>query len=264
MKNNPDEQVKQGKAQPEKPTKKRRVRRVEGQTAKQPKEPIKEQPEKQGKEQPEKPTKEQAILLAAEQEFLSKGYDGARTTSIADAAGVTHAMLHYYFRTKEQLFERILNEKMALMASSMVAVMGNPSLPLVERIGQGIGQHFDFLMANPELPRFIINEVVTHPDRLRIMQENIVRIAGVLFAQLQQEIDAAAERGEVERMDVRMLIMDMLSLNILPFLIYPVVENVFSDMTADREAFFEARKAEAIETVMRRIKKNSHGIFKVF
>ena len=239
MKNTSDEEVKQGKEQPEKPTKVRRGRRVEEQTAKQPKEP----------------TKEQAILLAAEQEFLSKGFDGARTTSIADAAGVTHAMLHYYFRTKEQLFERILNEKMALMASSMVAVMGNPALPLVERIGQGIGQHFDFLMANPELPRFIINEVTTHPDRLRIMQENIVRIAGVLFAQLQQEIDAAAERGEVERMDVRMLIMDMLSLNILPFLIYPVVENVFSDMTADREAFFEARKAEAIETVMRRIKK---------
>ena len=114
---------------------------------------------KQGKEQPKKPTKE----LAAEQEFLTKGFDGARTTSIADAAGVTHAMLHYYFRTKEQFFGRILNEKMALMATSMVAVMGNPSLPLVERIGQGIGQHFDFLMTNPELPRFIINEVATQP-----------------------------------------------------------------------------------------------------
>ena len=210
---------------------------------------------KSAKEQPEKQTKEQAILLAAEQEFLSKGYDGARTTSIADAAGVTHAMLHYYFRTKEQLFERILNEKMELIAPSMAAVMGNPALPLVERIGQGIGQHFDFLMDNPELPRFIINEVATHPDRLRIMRENIVRIAGVLFAQLQQEIDAAAERGEVERMDVRMLLLDMLSLNTLPFLIYPVIENTFSDMATDREAFFEARKAEAIETIMRRIKK---------
>ena len=55
-------------------------------------------------------TKEQAILAAAEQEFLAKGFDGARTTSIAAAAGVTHAMLHYYFRTKENIFERILDE----------------------------------------------------------------------------------------------------------------------------------------------------------
>ena len=53
--------------------------------------------------------REQAILEAAEREFLKKGFDGARTTSIAAAAGVTHAMLHYYFRTKEQLFERILD-----------------------------------------------------------------------------------------------------------------------------------------------------------
>ena len=53
--------------------------------------------------------KEQAILEAAEREFIAKGFAGARTTSIAEAAGVTHAMLHYYFRTKEQLFERILD-----------------------------------------------------------------------------------------------------------------------------------------------------------
>ena len=42
--------------------------------------------------------KEQAILEAAEREFIAKGFAGARTTSIAEAAGVTHAMLHYYFR----------------------------------------------------------------------------------------------------------------------------------------------------------------------
>lgn len=54
---------------------------------------------------------ENRILKAAEAEFLAKGYAGARTTAIAEAAGVTHAMLHYYFRTKDKLFERILNEK---------------------------------------------------------------------------------------------------------------------------------------------------------
>ena len=66
-------------------------------------------------------TKEQAILAAAEQEFLAKGFDGARTTSIAAAAGVTHAMLHYYFRTKENIFERILDEKLRLMGESVLA-----------------------------------------------------------------------------------------------------------------------------------------------
>ena len=68
-------------------------------------------------------TKEQAILAAAEQEFLAKGFDGARTTSIAAAAGVTHAMLHYYFRTKENIFERILDEKLRLMGESVLAAI---------------------------------------------------------------------------------------------------------------------------------------------
>lgn len=50
------------------------------------------------------PDTEARILQAAEHEFLTKGYAGARTTSIAEAAGVTHAMFHYYFRTKDKLF----------------------------------------------------------------------------------------------------------------------------------------------------------------
>ena len=51
---------------------------------------------------------ESRILQAAEEEFLLKGLEGARTTAIAERAGVTHAMLHYYFRTKNMLFERII------------------------------------------------------------------------------------------------------------------------------------------------------------
>ncbi len=54
---------------------------------------------------------EERILKAAETEFFTKGFDGARTTSIAERAGVTHAMLHYYFRSKALLFERVVNQR---------------------------------------------------------------------------------------------------------------------------------------------------------
>ena len=101
---------------------------------------------------------ESEILKAAEQEFMLKGFDGAKTTSIAHAAGVTHAMLHYYFRTKEQLFERILTEKVQLMSESVLAAFGQPGLPLLERLKDGVTCHFDFIAANPQLPRFIVNE----------------------------------------------------------------------------------------------------------
>ena len=62
------------------------------------------------KEQSHSQDTETRILEAAEKEFFEKGYAGARTTSIAEAAGVTHAMLHYYFRTKDNLFERIVSQ----------------------------------------------------------------------------------------------------------------------------------------------------------
>lgn len=64
---------------------------------------------------------EQAILQAAEKEFLDKGFALAKTTDIARAAGVTHAMLHYYYRTKEKLFERIFQEKVQVMSRSLCA-----------------------------------------------------------------------------------------------------------------------------------------------
>ena len=54
---------------------------------------------------------EQIILEAAEAEFLEKGYGNAKTVAIAQRAGVSHSMLHYYYRTKEQLFQKIFKAK---------------------------------------------------------------------------------------------------------------------------------------------------------
>lgn len=98
----------------------------------------------------EKISSEQLILEAAEQEFLTKGYDGARTISIAQKAGVTHAMLHYYYRTKRQLFECILAKTINTVKETMLAAMGDPDMPLVERLKDGIASHFDHMVAGSE------------------------------------------------------------------------------------------------------------------
>ncbi|WP_418449987.1 TetR/AcrR family transcriptional regulator [Alistipes sp.] len=198
--------------------------------------------------------REQAILEAAEREFLKKGFDGARTTSIAAAAGVTHAMLHYYFRTKEQLFERILDEKMRMMGQSVLAAFGDARLPLPERLRNGIERHFDFIAANSDLPRFIVNEVFARPERYEAMQRQIRSLMGVMLIDTQRALDEAADRGEIRRIDVRMLMLDIISLNVFVFIAYPILEPLLGDLTADRERFFELRKAETVETVMRRLK----------
>ena len=199
--------------------------------------------------------KEQAILDAAEREFLVKGFDGARTTSIAEAAGVTHAMLHYYFRTKENIFERILDEKMRMMGESVLTAFGVPGQPLQERMRNGIALHFDFIVANPDLPRFIVNEVFARPERHEVMRQRIRQIADGLLCGLQRDLDESAAHGETEPMDARMLLLDIISLNVFTFIAYPIIEPILGDLTSDRERFFALRKAENIEIIIRRLKK---------
>jgi TetR/AcrR family transcriptional regulator len=82
-------------------------------------------------------SKEEAILQAAEHEFFTRGYDGARTTSIAKAAGVTHAMLHYYFKTKENLFEKIVGGKIKTIGNLFLVAFSSANLPFEKKARRG-------------------------------------------------------------------------------------------------------------------------------
>lgn len=203
----------------------------------------------------EKTNTEQLILEVAEEEFMTKGFDGARTTSIARKAGVTHAMLHYYFRTKEQLFERVVAKISSIVAQTMVAAMGDPAMPVIERIKSGIASHFDLIAANPLLPRFFLSEIIQRTERYYMLHENLTRHMGGLAARLQTEVDLAAERGEMEAVDVRTLLVSILSLNVFPFVTQPFAEHLLYHSDSGRGQVLSNRKAENIEIIMRRIKK---------
>lgn len=193
---------------------------------------------------------EALILQAAEREFLEKGYSGAKTTAIAQAAGVTHAMLHYYFRTKEKLFEKIVADKMDKLKRVMFGVIGNPDLPLRERLKQGVEQHFDFIAENPLLPRFIFNELHEHPERIDQVKNSIASIAAKAIATLQNEIDLKAAKGECNHVDARMLMLDIASLNLFPFIAAPLISSSFGKLFEGREEFLEMRKKENVRTVL--------------
>ncbi len=166
---------------------------------------------------------ESRILQAAEEEFLLKGLEGARTTAIAERAGVTHAMLHYYFRTKNMLFERIIEEKMRNAGNIMQAVFVLGDMPLMERVKRGVEQHFDFIAANPNLPRFVIQEIYSHPERHEIMRSQVLTITKDWLCDLQRHIDESAATKATEWIDARMLLLDIVSLNLFAFIGYPFV-----------------------------------------
>lgn len=197
---------------------------------------------------------ETRILKAAEYEFMAKGFAGARTTSIAEAAGVTHAMFHYYFRTKEKLFERIISEKMEMLRNIIFKSFEDINLPLEDLLRNLINLHLDFISANPELPRFLICEIFSNPERLSLFSQKIMSVAPDVLLKLQLKIDDMASRGECRKIDAKMLMLDIVSLNIFPYVASPLVNSVLDDCMADHAEFLELRKKENYDTIMRKLK----------
>lgn len=201
--------------------------------------------------------KEHSILEAAQREFLEKGYDGSRTTSIAKRAGVTHAMLHYYFKSKEELFGRIFTDFISDVATNLGLLFSDSDKPLLERVREGITLHFNYVMANSHLPLFVIREIVSRPDRIDIIKPILVNNVRELTIMLQQSIDIAIDNGEITpNIDAPTLLIDMLSLNVFPFLVHPAYQAVVGEEVGEINSFLEQRKQENIELITRRLTPN--------
>lgn len=198
---------------------------------------------------------EQAILEAATRLFLTKGCAATKTTEIAAEAGVTHAMLHYYFRTKENLFNCIVEQKIELMRKSLALLFGNRKIPLLERIRMGIEAHFDFLAANPEMPRFVINEMATNPARQELLRNSVSAIAFEFIGPAQQELDDAAARGDINPIRAIDLLFDIVSLNLFAFVMFPIARILAVPFYGGEREMLETRRRENVETIFCRLKK---------
>ena len=163
-------------------------------------------------------------------------------------------MLHYYFRTKELLFERIIDKKMSEIIPLITYLVGKDELPLKERILEAVSVHFDFIINNPDLPRFLINEVLPYSDRCEMFLSKVKGVL-VLFKNMQDEVNEASARGEIEHFDVPMLFQTILSLNILPSLMTKSLENLLTDDSLTVKQYLMLRKSENIEIIKRRIEK---------
>ena len=198
---------------------------------------------------------EQKIIEAAEQEFLWKGFDGARTTSIAAKAGVTHTMFHYYFRTKEKIFEKIISQKLELLTKLIMESIAIENLSLEEKLKRIIDSHIDFVSENPELPGFLVIEIFNNQERFEILKARFETFAPLLIQNLQKELDKGHEEGNYRKTDARMLLIDIISLNIFPYMAAPLINSILSGFMEDKEKFKELRKKENFETIMKKIKR---------
>ena len=194
---------------------------------------------------------QQLLLEVAEKEFLKKGYKGARTVDIAAAAGVTHTMLHYYFGTKEELFNRVFEEKIKVFLDTMRILSSDAELPLLERITKMVEDHFDKVQENRDLPKFLLDELTRDPERMKVFKDNIFTTAFSFFDSFQKDLDEAYKSGEIGKIEALDLAFDILSLNIFSGMVLPLTTYVFGD----NKEFVARRRKENVELIIKRIKR---------
>lgn len=192
---------------------------------------------------------EDAILETAERLFLEKGFALTSTTQIADAVGCNQAMVHYYYRTKDRLFEAVFEKKIKLFVSNLLHI-GEENIPFKEKLRKRIETHFDMIKANPKLPFLIFNELTTNPKRLISLKEKIGQFPQSIISQLEKELQAEIKAGAIRPIETIDLVMTIISLNVILFLMSPVFKTVANISDDQFNAMIERRKKENVTIIL--------------
>ena len=194
---------------------------------------------------------EEKILAAAKKVFLEKGMDGARMQDIADRAGINKALLHYYFRNKDKLFEVIFKEGAARLAPA-VAMIFESELPLFEKIELFTREYIDMLMQNPYLPLFILNELHKHPGA---MIKNLLGGKRPNVAKFVKLVEAEIQNGTIRPIHPPNLVLNMVSMCVFPFVGKPMIQFIFGINDTQFRALLEQRKTEVAKFIIDSIRK---------
>ena len=159
-------------------------------------------------------TTEEKILEAASEVFTEKGFAGTRTRDIAEKAGINLALLNYYFRSKEKLFEQVMKIKVVLLFGKIFPILSNEKTSLEEKIELASEKYFEILSKNPNLPLFVLSEMQKKNSEVKsIIPINKIFENSVIIKQIKER-----------RPDLNPLhfLVTFLGMTIFPFVAKPV------------------------------------------
>ena len=193
---------------------------------------------------------EKTILEAAKKVFLDKGFDGARMQEIADEAGINKALLHYYFRSKDKLFDAIFEEAFKQFLPNISEIMVSDR-PIEEKVRAFVSNYIDMLLKNPYIPVFVVRELQRKPDTiveiLKKSKINPIQVAVILKQQ--------TEDGQIIDISLPHLIVNMIGLCVFPFIGRPIIEGfLFNNNTEAYNAFLLERKTLVADFILNAIK----------
>lgn len=195
---------------------------------------------------------EQKIIAAAREIFLRKGMAGARMEEIAKAAGINKALLHYYFRSKEKLFEVIMSEAKMQMFSRLHPILGGDD-SLFIKIEKFVESYINFVTENPLLPGFILHEITKNPEKLvnDISNGNKRPNLAKFFLHVESEV----KKKNIIAIQPEQLFMNMLSMCVFPFIGRPMLKTVLNVNDKKFNQLLANRKKEIPVFIINAIKR---------
>ena len=189
-----------------------------------------------------------AILEAAKKVFTVRGFSGARMQEIADEAKINKAMLHYYFRNKEKLFQVILEDTMALVVEKFGHAIESEGT-VIEKFERIIEAYISNIKENPHLPIFLLHEL--SQNRLQFIDAVKGKIHHLPnFLEFFQQIQTEQEEGKIKPVPPMHLLLNVMSMCIFPFIVKPV----FCNIIEIPEEQFEMMMEQRIEVVTNFVK----------
>lgn len=195
-------------------------------------------------------TKEK-ILQAAEKVFHTYGFKGARTSLIAEEAGISRTMLHYYFSTKEQLFQEVLTQTLGTVISHLKKLLlHEQQLEVV--LKSLVDNLLNLLNAKPGLPNFIINIINTSPELLLFLpmaaEDNLPSL-------LNEILEKEKKQGKIDpQLDGEELILNVYALCAMPYLVAPYIQAREQRDTSEMHQFYQARRNKILTFVLKGIR----------
>ncbi|QLE00042.1 TetR/AcrR family transcriptional regulator [Galbibacter sp. BG1] len=165
---------------------------------------------------------DQKILEAAKKIFILKGYAGARMQEIADEANINKSMLHYYYKSKDVLFSKIMEQAIVLLAPKFIeAISGDFSV--IEKLQRLVVTYINTISKHPHIPLFMLHELSQNRVHLSSKLKKHMKTPLENFA---EEIKQEQKKGIIKKVPVNQLILTVMSLIVFPFVAEPIFKNV--------------------------------------
>lgn len=188
---------------------------------------------------------EAAILEAADRLFKENGFKGTTTTLIAGQAGVTHAMLHYYFRTKEQIFIKVLDGYIMQMHGELRMSM-SPENSIVDTVCEVTAKLFDFMNMHQGELHLLLEIAETHPEYLTKYHDGINMMMGQAFQRHDERLKEAVAEGLIAPVTMEKLILEMILAAYSVFALLPMIRIAMDNDKDKLSAFIEEQKENAV------------------